>query len=169
MQELDEREALAKRRAVANHDLDLAYVGKHARGDDLALPAEIRKLPGERRFEIATGATEIRISLELSFGHDGLREHRGSRRLLRANHRLQTLMVQPEQAEQRYPEDRNRDHHFEQRKSWCAAAEQIHLVTVIPAGITSPLTIATWPVSGEISSVITSPDASSRWTTVAST
>ena len=57
------------------------------------------------------------IALELRFGHHRLRQHRGARDLLRANHDCMTLMMQSEQAEQRDPEDRHRDHHFEQSKS----------------------------------------------------
>src|ERR1700678_1372524 len=167
MQELDDAEVLRKVGAVANHNLDLAHVGKHARGLDVARPSEVPELARKRRFEIAAGDAEIRKALELRFGHDRLREHRGPRRLLRANDRLHALMLQAEQAEQRDPEDRNRDHHLEQRECARAPAKNVHCV--IPGGITSPLTIETWPVSGENSSVITSPDASSRCTTVAST
>ena len=170
MQKLDQHEILLERGTVPNQNLDLANVGKGAGLDDGALPSEVGELAGKRLLEIAAGEAEIRPSLELRFGHHRLRKHRGPGRLLSANYGLHALMLQSEQAEQRDTEDRNRDHHLEQRKCARAPAKRIHFeVVLIPAGITSPLMMATWPVSGENSSVITSPDASSRCTTVAST
>src|SRR3984957_12050805 len=170
MQKLDQQEILLERGTVPDQNFDLANVGEGAGLGDRALPAEVPELAGKRRFEIAALDAKIRPPLELRFGHHRLRQHRGSCRLLSANHGLHALMLQSEQAEQRDPEDRNRDHHLEQRKSACAVAKRVHRdVVLIPCGITSPLRIATWPVSGENSSVITSPDASSRCTTVAST
>ena len=134
MQKLDQHEVLLKRGTVADQNLDLANVGKRARRVDLALPAEVRELAGKRSFEIAAGETEIRPSLELRFGHHRLRQHRGARRLLSANDGLHALMLQSEQAEQRDPEDRNRDHHLEQRKCARAPAKRIHFdVVLIPA------------------------------------
>src|SRR5208282_4189015 len=165
MQELDEREGLRKPGAVMDRNLDLANIGKHARGLDRSFPSEVGELAVERRFEIACGGAEIRKSLELRLRHYGLRKHRGSRRLLSANDRLHALMLQPQQPEQRDAENGYRDHHLDQSKRARAPAKKIH--RGIPDGITSPAMIATWPVSGEISSVITSPDWSSRCTTVA--
>src|SRR5271166_320615 len=167
MDELDDPEALPKPGAVVDRHHDLANGGKHAGGFDQPFPLEVRELAGERRLEIAAGVAEIRKSLELRLGHHRLRQHRGARGLLRANDGLHALMMQSQQAHQCETKDRHCDHDLEQSKRTRAPAERIH--RDIPAGITSPLTIVTRPVSGENSSVITSPDSSSRWTTVAST
>src|SRR5271155_3715174 len=167
MHELDQLEALRKLGTVTDQNLDLANIGEHARFDDVARPSKVGELTGERRLEVAAGHAEVREALELGFGHHRLRQHRSPRDLLRANYRDHALMMQSEQAEQRDPEDRHRDHHLEQGECARAAVKKLHCD--IPVGITSPLTMATWPVSGENSSVMTSPEASSRCTTVAST
>src|SRR5579862_5622231 len=166
MHELDQHEVFREPGTVADLNPDLAHIGKDARGLDIPFPSEVRELARERRLEIAGGNAELRISFELRFGHHRLRQHRGARRLLRANDGLHALVMQSQQAEHPDTEDRNRDHHLEQRKRARAPANRIHPDT--PDGITSPAKMATSPVNGENSSVITSPDSSMRCTTVAS-
>src|ERR1019366_4431196 len=141
MQELDQREGLRESGTIVDRNHDLANIGKHARGHDHPFPSEVAELAAERRFEIASGGTEIRKSLELRLRHHGLRKHRGSRRLLSTNDGLDALMMQSHQPEQRDAEDRNRDHHFDQSKRARAPAKKLH--RGIPNGITSPLMIAT--------------------------
>src|SRR5580704_4292642 len=141
MEELDQLEALRKLGTVTNQNLDLPNVGKHTRLDDVACPPKVGKLIGERRLEIAAGHAEVGETLELRFGHHRLRQHRGARRLLRADYGHHALMMQSEQAEQRDTENGHRDHHLEQSERARAALKKLHCD--IPVGITSPLTMAT--------------------------
>src|SRR5271168_24725 len=160
MQVLHQLEALRQARAVMDRDPDFADVREDAGWFDYSLPSEVGELVGERGLEIAAGVAEVREALQFRFGHHGLREHRGARLLLCANDRLNALMLQAEQARQRDAKDSDRDHHLQQREGARPLPDEIHCA--IPVGITSPLTMDTWPVSGENSSVITSPEASSR-------
>src|SRR5258705_165036 len=190
MQKLHQRERAALTGAVAYEKLDFADVGKIGGSLDETFPSKILELAGERALEIASAFSEIGKTLQLGLGHHGLRQHRGASHFLRANHRLHTLMMQTEQTDESRAEYRDRNHNFEECESAQFASPcQGEVATSflgagegpnsrmsflafhrgIPAGITSPSITATWPVSAENSSVITSPDASSRWTTVAST
>src|SRR5207247_2432743 len=94
----------------------LAQVAERGR-ENLALPAQVGIAVGIALLEVTAGLADVGERTDLRLGHERPREQRRLGDALIAIDERERLHVQPEEADEREPEHRDRDQDLEEREA----------------------------------------------------